>query len=49
MSAAQIRLPILTITVGLIFGAVLVFCPIAGQHGTVANIRMDVISKAQLP
>jgi hypothetical protein len=34
----------LAIAAGLIFGAVLVSCPIAGQHGTDANIRMDVIS-----
>jgi hypothetical protein len=34
----------LAIAAGLIFGAVLASCLIAGQHGTDANIRMDVIS-----
>ena len=38
------RATMLAIAAVLMFGAVLASGPIAGQHGTAANIRMDVIS-----
>lgn len=47
MTATKRRLSILTLIMALIFGTALASYLTAGQHGTDANIRMDVISSVR--